>query len=89
MYLLDNNEGKKMKAFNSKEDLIEAFAQHQHSIKLTEGGVFNENGERYSDINREREVSKNSVKFIAPKYSMPIIGVYCCNYIEKFGFVKI
>lgn len=81
-----------MRKFNSKEELIEAKAQAQHAANLESGGVFDENGERYSDIETERHWAAIRVarapggghnQFYAVPEEIP------CHYIPGFGYAPL
>lgn len=77
-----------MKAFKTKEALIEAHAQNQHKANLERGGVFKD-GVRYSDLDLERKVSAGKVQWVCSNISKIIVGVFCENYIEGFGYVEV
>ena len=85
-----------LKEFNTKEELIEANAQHNHYNNLRYGGVYtvNEKGEtvRHSNLRLERKCSDHRVKFLPEYTGKAIHGINtskACYYIKNFGFVPI
>jgi hypothetical protein len=76
-----------MKSFKSKEDLLEAVAQNQHNSNMTVGGVFDKEGNRFSDIDVERRVAANyALTFVSPDYAKAL-GKPAGWHFRNFGYV--
>jgi hypothetical protein len=70
--------------------LIEARAQQSHLANLTAGGVFGEDGQRWSDIEIERAVAKERGTAYTHKDYAFVVGLNCtCRYIKYVGFVRL
>lgn len=75
--------------FESIDALIEAAAQRQHEANLRDGGVFNDHGTRFSDIEIEREVAKSrGTTFVSQEYAFTAgLDVPCAvRYIKYVGW---
>lgn len=75
--------------FESIDALIEAAAQRQHEANLRDGGVFNDDGTRFSDIEIEREVAKSrGTTFVSREYAFTAgLDVPCAvRYIKYVGW---
>ena len=70
-----------MNEYKTIDELIEASAQQSHRSNLTVGGVFDENGNRISNLENERLIAKSQVRFEPYPFRMKTI-----NHV---GFVKI
>jgi hypothetical protein len=58
--------------YESKPALIEAIAQWQHESNLRDGGVFSEDGSRFSDIEIERKVAATKPAFVGGPYAFTL-----------------
>lgn len=77
--------------FNTIAELIEAAAQRSHEANLLRGGVFNEDGTRFSDIEIERAVAKErGTTFIGQPYAFTVGLDVPCNvrYIKYVGWTS-
>jgi hypothetical protein len=76
-----------MQAFKTKAALIEAVAQYQHQANLESGGVFDAEGNRFSDLNVERRVAASqSFTWVSPHYS-GAMGKPAGWHYRNFGYV--
>lgn len=69
--------------------LIEAEAQRRHEANLRDGGVFNEDGTRFSDIEIERSVAlSRGTTFVGRQYAFTVgLEVPCdVRYIKGLGW---
>jgi len=77
-----------MMIFETKAELIEAKATKQHEANLERGGVFDKEGNRFSDISVERKYAETLVKWCGAGYEklygLPVHGWY----IEGVGVAK-
>ena len=73
--------------FPTVDALIEARAQQSHHANLTSGGVYGEDGQRWSDIEIERQVAKSRGTGYTHKDYAFTVGLDCtCRYIKFVGY---
>lgn len=75
--------------FPTVDALIEAAAQLRHEANLRDGGVYNEDGTRFSDIEIERSVAlSRGTTFVGRPYAFAVgLKVPCdARYIEGVGW---
>lgn len=77
--------GKDMIKFNTKAELIEAKAQQQHEANLERGGVFNEDGSRFSNIESERSAAATMPVWVSAHYAAALKSP-AGWVIEGFGY---
>ena len=85
-----------MKQYLTVDDLIEAKAQAQHYSNLNHGGVFDADGNRFSDIEIERRAAKRRCTgHVYAESAKRVIGVELskgslfARYIPNFGYVEL
>lgn len=74
-----------MKRFNTKSELIEAKAKAMHEANLTHGGVFDDEGNRFSSLANERMAAASKVAWVSPHYAAALRKPAGWN-IEGFGY---
>jgi hypothetical protein len=77
--------------FSSLEEMVEAFAQMRHKNNLDSGGVFDEIGKPWSDLNVERAVARRDVSTVFGCTAQDRYGVAGAYYMISrpgFGFVE-
>lgn len=73
--------------FSTAEELIEAKAQKMHAANLRDGGVFNAQGERISNIEAERGVARaRGTTFVHRDYAHLVGLSRTCRYIKHVGW---
>lgn len=73
--------------YASKADLIEAVAQRRHAANLESGGVFNEDGTRFSDIAIERQCAEtHGATYVSAHYAFTVGLQRGAWYVENYGW---
>lgn len=74
-----------MKKFNNKAELIEAKAKAMHGANLTHGGVFDSEGNRYSNIKNELGAAAAKTRYVPPALAAMNNGAFGW-VIQGFGY---
>ena len=84
-----------MKKFRTLDALINARARQTHKANLQYGGVFDEHGKRWSDLEAEKRYAASRVVYVGAHYAEIILdkklskGMTHARYIPNFGYVEL
>jgi len=81
-----------MQQYNTIDEMVTAKAIESHEANLNYGGVFDENNNRISNLNFEKEWASKKVFHVSSAYSEMTIGVklsVAAKYIKNFGYVEL
>ena len=83
-----------MDKYDTIPELLEARAQMTHAANLQCGGVFDADGNRYSNIDQERRCVGTHTTYVSKEHAKITLGVELsagmlfARYLPRFGYVE-